>query len=82
MEKFPFESLVVPSRFARDREEDIPSYIAALTDALKTTLFESAPTRLSPRKLIASSGHLIYEPTPISTSMPRVFTTEEREERY
>jgi hypothetical protein len=49
---FPFEALVVPSRFATDREEDIPGFIAALMDALKTALLESAPAHLSPRKLI------------------------------
>src|SRR5947207_12819256 len=68
MEKFPFESLVVLSRFERDREEDILSYIAALTDGLKTTLFESGAIRLSPSKLIELSGHLIIVATHISES--------------
>ena len=69
---FPFEAVVVPSRFATDREEDIPGFIGALTDALKTALLESAPGHLSPRKLIEPSSHVAYEPatpTPTWTSM-------------
>ena len=60
LKKFPFDALVIPSRFATDREEDIPSFIAALADALKTTLLENPPAHLSPRKLIAPSGHFAY----------------------
>lgn len=82
IKQFPFEVLLIPSRFPTNRE-DIPAFIGALTHALKTTLLESAPARVSPRKLIEPSVRLAYEPatpTPMSTSTSRVITAEEEED--
>lgn len=83
IKRFPFDALVVPNRFATDRDEDIPGFIDALTEALKATLLESAPARVSPRKLMEPSDHLAFEPatpTPTSTSMSTVVTAEEEED--
>src|SRR5437762_251265 len=77
---FPFEALVVPSRFATNREEDIPGFIGALMDALKTTLLENAPAHSSPRKLIAPLAYEPATPTPIWPSMSTVVTAEEDDE--
>ena len=81
IKQFPFEVLLIPSRFPTNRE-DIPAFIGALTDALKTALLESAPARVSPRDLIEPSVRLAYEPatpTPMSTSTSTVITAEEED---
>ena len=79
IKRFPFDSLVIPNRFATERDEDIPGFIGALIEALQATLLESAPANVSPRKLMEPSAHLAFEsatPTPTSTSMSGVVTAE------
>jgi len=79
IKRFPFDSLVIPNRFATERDEDIPGFIGALMEALQATLLESAPANISPRKLLEPSAHLDYEPdmpTPTLTSISGVVTAE------
>jgi hypothetical protein len=80
IKRFPFENLVIPSRFATDREQDVPAFIEALTNALRMALLESAPGHVSPRKLVEPASYLAYEPstpTPTSTLMSKMIKPEE-----
>ena len=56
IKRFPFDSLVIPNRFATERDEDIPGFIGALMEALQATLLETAPANVSPRN---SWSHLL-----------------------
>jgi hypothetical protein len=79
IKRFPFDSLVIPNRFATERDEDIPGFIGALMEALQATLLETAPANVSPRKLMEPSAHLDSEPatpTPTLTSISGVVTAE------
>jgi hypothetical protein len=73
IDRFPFESLLIPDRFATERHEDVPEFIASLIKALQVALLVSAPANISPQKLMGTSAPSVpalepATPTPTSTT--------------
>jgi hypothetical protein len=66
----PFDAISIPKQYTSDRQKDYVAFVDAITSRLNKILHESAPTKTSPKKVLAA--WTIREnpstPTPIYTT--------------